>query len=301
MPCCSGSSAPDAADLDGAIWRTIAYAGLFQYPLTVSELRLRLMDMPAAAAEIAARLHGPRLRSLVTHHDGFVMRAGCESWVGLRHLRSARSAALLAGHSRALRAIARTPFVRMVALSGACAHGNAADDDVDVFLITRPARAWTVMLLLMVASKLAGLRRSLCVNYVLAEDGMALPERDRFTASELVGLKPLAGRDTYRRFVRANAWAAPLHPNFFESYERESEGIETCAGSASERLLDVMGADLFERAARAILEPYLRRRVCGDGVLLTADRLKLHGRDHRPSVTRAFDELQVLPREARST
>jgi hypothetical protein len=231
-----------------------------------------------------------------------VVKPGSTCGAGGRSGRGAeRSRRLVAAHARALGAVAAFPFVRMVALSGACAHGNAADDDVDVFVITRHGRAWTVTLLLMIASKLAGLRRTLCVNYVLAEDGLALPEHDSFTASELVALQPLAGRETYRRFVQANAWVAPLHPNFFAGHERESEGVWARAGAARlERVADVLGIGLFERAARWLLEPYLRRRVRGAGVDLTARRLKLHGRDHRGPVTRAFAEAQAERPEARS-
>lgn len=287
-----GASAPAGPDLDDAIWRTIAYASLFEYPLRLNELRRRLMDVAACERQIEARLAGPRLRPLVSRAGGFLMPIGREAWTLRRAARAEHTARLLGGHARMLEAIARFPFVRMVALSGACAHGNASDDDVDVFLITRPGRAWTVALLLMVASKLRGLRRSLCINYVLAEDGLALPEHDRFTAAEMVALKPLAGREAYRRLVGANAWVAALHPNFVATHAAESEPVPPAVGAPRlERVLDAAGAGLFERLARGVLQPYLRRRLHGPGVDLSARRLKLHARDHRGPVGRAFEEL----------
>ena len=290
-----GSCAPHH-DLDEAIWRTIAYAGLFQYPLRPSELRRRLVDVAAGEPQLLARLFAPNLRPQIALRDGFVFPTGCEAWVDLRRARGERTDRLLARHDRALRALARVPFVRMVALSGACAHGNASDDDVDVFLITRPARAWAVTLFLMIASKLAGLRRSLCINYIVAEDGLALPERDRFTAAELVGLRPLAGRAVYRRFVRANDWIAPLHPNFCDSFETDSAAVPEDIGAPRlEAVLDGLGAGLFERLARRVLEPYLRRRLHGPGVALSSSRLKLHAYDHRPSVGQALDAALAPP------
>jgi hypothetical protein len=290
-----GSCAPHH-DLDQAIWRTIAYASLFQYPLRPAELQRRLVDVAAGESQLLARLFSPSLRPQIALRDGFVFPMGCEAWVDLRRARHERTDRLLAQHDRALRTLAHVPFVRMVALSGACAHGNASDDDVDVFLITHPARAWAVTLFLMIASKLAGLRRSLCINYILAEDGMALPERDRFTAAEIVGLRPLAGRGVYHRFVRANDWIAPLHPNFWESYEANSAAVHTAVGAPRiEAVLDGLGAGLFERLARRALEPYLRRRLHGPGVALSASRLKLHAYDHRPSVGRALDAALAPP------
>jgi hypothetical protein len=126
--------------------------------------------------------------------------------------RRERTAHLLGRHRRLLQGLARVPFVRLVALSGACAHGNATDDDVDVFLMVRRGRAWVVTGAIMAVSKLLGVRRTLCVNYVLDEDTAALPERDLVTASEIVGMRPLAGGEGYRRFVAANDWVRRFTP-----------------------------------------------------------------------------------------
>jgi hypothetical protein len=296
MSVCHHPEGPSDPDLDDAIWKTIAYAGLFQYPLRLDELRRRLMDVEATEAQIAARLGGASLAARVRFDGGFIHPRGGEDWIARRQSRGEHTRRLLARHHRALAALSAFPFVRMVALSGACAHGNATDDDVDVFLVTGRARLWLTTLLLMVASKAAGLRRSLCINYIVAEDGLALPERDRFTAAELVALQPLAGGAVYRRFIEANRWGMPLHPNFFKAYAAESERVAESAGSPRvEALLDLMGAATLEGLARRVLEPYLRRRVVGDGVVLGDQRLKLHGHDHRPAVSRAFDAEVATP------
>jgi len=285
---------PDTV-LDEAIWRTLAYAGLFQYPLRLEELCQRLMDVEAGEARVADRLAAAPLRGRLALRDGFFMPAGCEEWADLRRTRAQRTDQLLADHRRALAVVAHFPFVRLAALSGACAHGNATDDDVDVFLVTRRGRPWMVTLLLMIASKLAGLRRSLCVNYVVSEEGLALPEHDRFTAAEITALRPLAGRETYRRFIGANPWAAAYQPNFFAAYGRDPSRVPERAGSPRlEALLNAVGGDRLETLARRVLEPYLRRRLPGAGVDLSDRRLKLHGHDHRPVVSRAFSsEVEI--------
>ena len=106
------------------------------------------------------------------------------------------------------RAVIAAAAVLLVALSGGCAHDDARDSDVDVFLVARRGRAWTVCLGLMVLSKLAGTRRTLCLNYIVDEEALSLPERDVFTAAEVVGLRPIAGAAGYDAFLDANDWAA---------------------------------------------------------------------------------------------
>jgi hypothetical protein len=272
-----------------AILRTVTYAALFQFPLALPQLHRRLMDVSLDIASLRRLLDRPFLRARLAVTEGLVHPRGREEWLGLLRQRGERTAQLLAGHRGLLQALCRVPYVRLVALSGACAHGNATDDDVDVFLMVRRGRAWGVTAAIMLASKLLGVRRTLCVNYVLDESAAGLPEHDLVTASEIVGMKPVAGREAYRRFVAANDWVAGFFPNFFGAHVPESADVpEVSAPRWLERLLDLGPAPLLEALARLVLRAWLRRAGDAPGVVLSDRRLKLHLRDHRPVVAEAF-------------
>lgn len=274
-----------------AILRTVTYASLFQAPLTVDRLHRNLMDVALSRAELEDALRDPWLRRRIEVVRGLVIPRGRREWIDWRGTRRAHSRRLLARHRRLLRFLGRLPFVRMVAISGACAHENATDDDVDVFLVAREGRAWGVCLVLTVLSRLLGVRRTLCLNYIVDEAALALPERDVFTAAEVVGLRPLAGRDTYRRLVDVNGWAAALFPNFRARHLGESEQVPPAGSRGWERVLDLGAAPLLERLARRVLGAHLARKGRGcDGVVLGPHRLKLHTRDHRPSLLASFQE-----------
>jgi hypothetical protein len=283
-------SANGAAELDGAILRTVTYASLFQFPLSVVELERSLIDVSAGSPLIEERLRRPYLRQRLEVTDGFVHPKGRREWIALRDARGQHTERLLRRHLWLLHLLGRFPFVRSVALSGACAHGNATDDDVDVFLIVRSGRAWAVCLALMLLCKLAGVRRTLCLNYIVDEDALALPENDVFTAFEIVGLKPLAGRDAYTRFVAANSWVADRFPNFFAGYRIRAAAVpEVPALGWRERLLDLGPAPVLEAVSRRLLGARLRRKTYGrPGVVLSPHRLKLHTLDHAPAVLDAF-------------
>jgi hypothetical protein len=280
-----------AEEVDRAILRTVVYAALFRYPLTLAQLHRSLMDVAVDLAALRQRLEGPFLRERIRVSRGFVHLAGCEEWVDLRAERERHTERLLARHRPMLRLLCRFPFVRLVALSGGCAHDNATDGDVDVFLVVKTGRAWAVVLTMMVLSKLAGVRRTLCLNYIVDEAALVLPEEDLFTAAEVVGMKPLAGRDAYRRFVAANAWVAQCYPNFFAGHAAATAELpETRFPRFLERLLELGPAPLVEAVSRRLLGAYLRRKANGHpGVVLSPHRLKLHLLDHRPGLTAAFD------------
>jgi hypothetical protein len=273
-----------------AILRTVTYASLFQAPLTMARLHRNLMDVPLSRTELEEALRDPWLRRRIEVVDGLVIPRGRREWISLRATRRAHSRRLLARHRRILRVLGRLPFVRMVAVSGACAHENATDDDVDVFLVAREGRAWGVCLALTVLSRLLGMRRTLCLNYIVDEAALALPEHDVFTAAEVVGLRPLAGRETYRRLVDVNGWAADLFPNFRAGHLEESEAVPAAGARGWERVLDAGFAPLLERVARRVLGAHLARKGRGcEGVVLDPHRLKLHTRDHRPSLLASFE------------
>jgi hypothetical protein len=248
------------------------------------------MDVRLSGQQLQESLRDLVARGRVDVGDGQVFLPGRTEWLAVKAARHAHTQELLARHRWVLAALARFPYVRLMALSGACAHDNASDDDVDVFLIVREGRAWGVFACLLVLSKLLGLRRSLCLNYTIDDAALALPEHDLFTACEVVGLLPLAGRSAYRRFVAANPWLAERFPNFAEGFARWSEAVPERAGAPwLERLLDLGLAPLFERAARALLGAYLGWRARGcPGVRLEPHRLKLHTEDHGPRLAAAF-------------
>ena len=140
--------------LDRAILRTVTYASLFQFPMSLAELERGLMDVPAGGEDVCRRLDQPFLRERLVVWNGLVHPRGRQHWVDLRRLRREHTRALVARHASILGLIARFPFVRLLALSGGCAHDNASDDDVDLFLVTREGRAWSVCLALMLLAKL---------------------------------------------------------------------------------------------------------------------------------------------------
>ena len=130
-----------SGEVDRAILRTVLYASLFQAPLSVSQLHRALMDVGVDRIEIRGRLRRSYLRERVDQTGEYVYLRGREGCLNLHSERRRRTAELLEAHRPLLRVMARFPFVRLLALSGACAHDNATDGNVDVFLVVGRGRA----------------------------------------------------------------------------------------------------------------------------------------------------------------
>ena len=289
-----------------AVVDTIAYGAVFEYPMTLTEIHRSLMGVSLSRSEVSRLLrHHPLIRESVDAEPPYHFLKGRRSSVEARREATRLTRELLARERSAIDLVRRAPFVRMVAFSGATAHENSRDGDVDIFVVTARERTWAVAFLLFVAMKLLGRRRTICLNYFLSEDRIALAERDPFTASQIVSLKPLSGSGVFYRLVRANAWGASFFPNFWERYRSlvPPPPREPSSGSFFwEAVLSFGGGYLLERIGRLLLGSHLRRqlRACEDGgsVKLEPDIIKLHFKDHGADLSRRIESLlQLLPRE----
>jgi hypothetical protein len=201
--------------LTAAVLRTLAYADIFDFPLTLPEMHRYLVGVaadPAAIEAALARLDG----RVAARSDQYALR-GREALFERRAQRAAHAARLWPAAVRYGRLIAALPFVRMVAVTGALAADNVETDaDLDYLIVTAPGWLWlcrAMILGLDRVARLAGNRSELCPNYLVTTQHLSLPETDLFSAQELCRMVPLSGLDVYAQMRAANAWSASWLPN----------------------------------------------------------------------------------------
>jgi hypothetical protein len=281
-----------------AIARSVLYASLFEYPLTLAQLRQTLIESLQTPTEILRTYAGSAtLQASVEHRDGFFFPRGRYELVHERRRREARSRRFLGRHRLLLALIAAMPYVRMVALSGSIAHLNLdGGGDLDLFIVTRGRRVWSVTVAVLVLAKLLRQRRLLCANFVVSDERLALEQQDLFTASQIIHLKPLSGQDVYRRLVAANPFVTSYYPNFHATDSgtlrfRRRSAIER--GKAFIERLFAWPSSGVERICQAAYRAHLVRTSASwrspEQVRLEPDYLKLHTQSHRRSVLERFD------------
>jgi len=242
--------------IEAAILRTVLYADLFNFPLNAREIHHFLIhDTPTSLEQVTQTLElSAALRPLLDIIDGYVVSGGRDQLVGVRQQREQASAQLWTAAVQYGTWLARLPFVRMVALTGALAMHNAADhdDDLDYILVTAPRRVWLARafsILLVRLARLQGVK--ICPNYVLAEGALEQDKHDIFIAHEVAQMVPLYGHDLYRRFRDANEWVMEQLPNtsgaFYQEDEATLSGVWSVSKSAIERLLGGGLGDWLEK------------------------------------------------------
>jgi hypothetical protein len=178
----------------------------------------------------------------------------------------------------------------MLAFSGATAHRNmASTEDVDLFMVVEHGKVWFAFLTAILWARLRGVRKTLCINYVLGDRALPLFDHDAFTAQQMASLKPLYGKDCYDRFLSANPFVGRHFPNFTARRHREmyAELSASKWKGRLELLLRLGPAQILERVSRAVLGWHLRRKVTravagASDAIIEPQRLKLHSMRHKP-------------------
>lgn len=208
----SPSLAPTAiTPLERAIFETLAYSDIFDYPLTLTELH-RYLTIPISLEEFESQI--PFVRSLPVI-DGYYHLPGRD---GIVAIRKGRNSASRRDFHRALsngKILAHMPFVRMVAITGSLAMLNLSKNaDMDFMLVTAPHRLWIARAFAVTFGRLMRLTGDrICVNLLVSERALEWPRHDLYSAREMAQMIPIAGLNMYHKLRESNPWVATILPN----------------------------------------------------------------------------------------
>lgn len=197
------------------ILETLHYADIFDYPLTVEEIFKYAVE-PLKDAD-------PTSLSELRGAGGYYCLPGREEIVGLRRRREEWSRPKSRKAQRIASLLKFIPWIKLIGVTGALAMGNSdEEDDIDLMIITSSGRLWLTRGLVAAFLLLTGqyrrankIKNRICPNLMLSEKALEFPDRDLFTAHEIVQMKPIFERgNTYQKFLRANKWIKDFLPNW---------------------------------------------------------------------------------------
>ncbi len=285
---------------DVAILRAVLYADVFDYALTLPQVHRYLEGeaMPLEAVR-QALVSSPWLAGRVEMVDGYVVASGRAELARERGRRAERARRLWPAARWYGRWMARLPFARMVAVTGALSMDNVdGDDDIDYFIVTAPGRVWLTRAFSILLVRLARLTgTNLCPNYLLADSALLQERRDLFVAHELAQMVPLAGKAVYERIWAANVWLVDILPNVLPLAQAEPEASEGGPGHWVQRALEwALGGklgDVLENWERTRKLAKFRQQMAAVGAgaaALDESRVKGHFHDYGTVALAEFEK-----------
>jgi hypothetical protein len=211
--------------LDWCVVGTLAWFGTLGRPLQLSEIRRLLLLRTATEAEIRDALG--QLDDKIVERDGFYSPKGLkvrypepdtERWFRYKWWRARLAASVLGW----------IPYIELVTIANTLADRTASkESDIDVFIVTKDTRLFTVRTLSVIYLQLAGLRRHgkkinnrVCLTFYVTDkrrdlSDIAFKPYDIYLAYWMAGLTPLlAEPGAMGKLLKANSWAAKLVPEY---------------------------------------------------------------------------------------
>jgi hypothetical protein len=211
------------SEVEQAIMRTILYASVFEFALTLDELHRYLIAERCHSQDILQEAldTSDNLQHLLIQAHGYIALCNHPDWIENRIKRQQVAQQLWASAFRYGRWLAHLPFVRMVALTGALSVENPADfdDDFDYVIIAKTNRVWVARIFaIMLVRLVRPMGRELCPNYIVAENTLHQKHHNVFVAHELAQMKPIIGGQYYHNFLESNVWVLQYLPNITPFY-----------------------------------------------------------------------------------
>lgn len=213
-----------------SILRVVAYFDIFHHPVTAEEI-VHFMNKPCTEQNLHRVLNELlkdekifKLKEFYSlRNDDLLVTKRINANAGaIKQMKIAKGIAAF---------LTWFPFIRGIAISGSLSKNVAHEDsDIDFFIITKENRLWISKLFFGTFIKLAtllGNRKWFCLNYIVDETFLEVPEKNIFTATEIITLMPLYGTHLFDRFFEANDWMYDFFPNHpAKTYSaKESSGI----------------------------------------------------------------------------
>lgn len=259
--------------VERAIVRTLLYFELFSYPLTAREIwqfaHFESSEPEQQATTESFEMFQEKLQMLVAkgavfQFQDFYQTMQHPEWVERRRNANQLADAFLPKARRMARLIAGFPYIRAVFVSGSLSkHCMKPDGDIDFFLITTPGRLWLARTLLVLFKKvfLFNSHKYFCVNYFIDTEHLEIEEKNQFTATELITLLPMYGKEWYQDFCRKNQWAWRQYPHYTpRPTDQVPQGTRSLLKRCAEWLLGGAVGNWLDQQAMQVTVRFWRKK-----------------------------------------
>jgi D-beta-D-heptose 7-phosphate kinase/D-beta-D-heptose 1-phosphate adenosyltransferase len=219
-------------DLQVAVVKTLCYADIFNYPLTIKELHKFLIYKKKTS--LKALLYAIKTlenNSVINQRQSYLFLKGRNQILEKRLQRKKYSHQKLKIAQKVGDWLKLIPAIQAIAVTGTLAMENTKkEDDIDLMIITSKNRLWLTRIFVIALVSLIAKRRTpgilktedgrwnnaICLNLFLDTSTISIPKtrQNLYTAHEVVQTKFLWSRNkTKEKFLMKNYWILNYLPN----------------------------------------------------------------------------------------
>ncbi|MEK7659053.1 MAG: hypothetical protein AAB338_00115 [Patescibacteria group bacterium] len=264
--------------VEEAILKTIVYYDSFDYPLTFEELNTFLFS--GSKEDVNTGLESLIGENLLEESNGFYFLKNRKKLVEVRKERNEIAEKKWRKTLKTVKWFRMIPYLRLVFASGSLALKNTVkESDLDVLIVVKHGRIWTVRFLVILLLSLLGVRRTrhervapdkICLNHFITDKSLYIPRKSIYTAQLYARLALIWTEDEkiIDQFCTANSWVgeyvrgwpeAIRNPKFkiLNPKQIQNSKILNLIKKTSEIILDTKAGGWLE----TILKKYQLRRI----------------------------------------
>ncbi len=281
-----------ADNLHLQIIKTVAYADIFDFPLTETEISHYLLgrerrnrkDLKEGIAELIQEGLLHQEANLLAFYDR-------EKLIQKRKARHKMSKEKYKKAEKIARILSKIPTIQLIGVSGSLSMFNSKkSDDIDLFFITKENTLWISRFLVTVALLVLREKRAIkkryaedkiCPNMFLSENvlGFGLGEQNLFIAHELAQLKVLYQKsEMHARILYANKWIKEFLPNLYLPKPKKRYGRQLW----TKILLP------FEKGLFLLQYRYMKKKITKEKI--NNDVARFHPKDRTSLILSAFNK-----------
>lgn len=272
--------------LEKSILATIGYYDVLDYPLTGFEVFKYLINPSHIIAQseqekglkseslakpkfldVLKALKNKSLINFIEEKNGFYFLRGREKMIRTRIDCQKISEQKWKKVKKIISLLQVIPYIRLIAISGSVALDNAKkQSDIDLLIITKHKRIWTVRFLITFLIHLLGKRRHgqktanrICLNHYITDKSLKINFPSLYNAQTYAHLIPVLEieKGIYKKFQQANQWIENYLANGFEQQAdnqkliRERKFLRKTA-RFKESILNTFIGDILEKIFKLI-------------------------------------------------
>lgn len=247
---------------ESEIIRTLLYFNIFKHPLTKNEIE-RFCNYHFAFDELNGALNFLVDNKLIYFSENYFLLEKNHHIIQRRKLGNKRAGTAMPIAKKYSKLIASFPFVRGVFISGSLSKGvMQKDSDLDYFIVTSLNRLWLCRTLLILYKKifLLNSHKYFCLNYFITEKNLAIPDKNLFTAIELLTLIPMYNAALLDEFLVENKWAFQFFPNAVLNHRPVKERKDTLLKKTLEKLFSGKNGNSIDTACMKITNYFWKNK-----------------------------------------
>jgi len=215
-------------ELEKEILKVIVYFDMFDYPLTLLEIK-QYLAIPSSYLQI---LQAIKNSEQICKSNGFYFLSNKKEIITTRQERYNLSFRKMKRALLVSKAFSFLPWIKMISVVNMIgAHNMRKDGDIDLFIITEPHKLWLTRLFCVGLLKLFRLRpteknfeNTICLSFFTTDNNLDFQSLllqqevdypDRYFTYWLANIYPIYNQqNTYQNLIKKNSWLQPALPNW---------------------------------------------------------------------------------------